>query len=146
MRLVILTLAVVVLSGCAATQDAPSTPSPSSNTSAPGETPAAVPVEVALHNDPGVGVPPTTMGIDPATLELSLGVPVNLTVTNRGTGVHNLVIEGLDIATDNIEAGASVSIEFTPMEAGTFAMYCSIGGDAPVGHRGQGMAGEVVVA
>lgn len=147
MRTALLLVLLTLAAGCT-TKDVPdTTASDDSNTEIPPEVPpVAVAVAVALHNDPGVGVPPTTMGIDPPTLAFSLGVPVNLTITNRGSGIHNLVIDGLDVASDNIDAGASVSILFTPTEEGTFDMYCSIGGNGPAGHRAQGMAGSVTVS
>ena len=94
---------------------------------------------------PGVGVPPSTMGINPGTLELKVGERVNLTITNDGNTGHDLVIEGLDVDTDVIPPGESVSVEFTPMEAGTYKMYCSVGA-APANHEAQGMVGEVVVS
>lgn len=109
--------------------------------------PVAQAAAVSLFDrSPGVGVPPTTMGIDPATLELTLGMPVNLTVTNDGDSAHDLVIEGLGVKTESIAPGESASVEFTPMEAGTYRMYCSVGGDGPIGHAAQGMRGEVVVS
>lgn len=144
--LLLLLVAVALFAGCAA--DTPSTTTTPEG--ADGDTntlPPAVAAAVSLFDrTPGVGVPPTTMGIDPATLELSVGVPVDLTVTNDGASVHNLVIDGLDVATDDLDAGASATATFTPLEAGDYVMYCSIGGDGPLGHRAQGMVGTVTVA
>lgn len=147
MRALILLSIALVLAGCANNAD----PSDDANAT-PTATPAmpgggATAVSVSLvDRTPGVGIPPTTMGISPATLELVAGQLVNLTVTNDGAGPHDLVIEGLDVATESIPPGESVTVEFTPMEAGTYKMYCSIGGDAPTGHDAQGMHGEVVVS
>lgn len=117
------------------------------NTTPPmGATAKAVSVDLVDRQvPPGVGVPPSTMGISPGTLELKVGERVNLTVNNKGNSGHDLVIEGLDVATDVIPAGESVTVEFTPMEAGTYKMYCSVGA-APADHEAQGMVGEVVVS
>lgn len=149
MRLAVSLLVMLLVAGCAS-KDTP-TPTPvgnNSTTSGGGTMAPPVAVAVALHNDAAVppGVPPTTMGIDPSSLTLALGVPVNLTVTNGGTGAHNLVIDGMEVATDNLDPGEEVSVVFTPAQEGTFTMYCSIGGDSPLGHRGQGMVGSVTVS
>jgi hypothetical protein len=68
--------------------------------------------------------------------------PAILTVENRGTGVHNLFVEGQGIsraAGDNIDAGgsASVDVNFT---AGTYVMYCPI-----LDHRTKGEEVSVTV-
>ena len=101
---------------------------------------------LSLVERPAVGVPPMTMGIDPARLELMEDQPVKLTVTNAGQASHSLTIEGLDVATDTIGPGESVIVEFVPQEKGTYKMLCPIGGSSPAGHEMQGMVGEVVVA
>jgi hypothetical protein len=75
--------------------------------------------------------------------------PAILTVENRGTGVHNLFIEGEGIsraAGDNIAEGASGTVDVN-FKAGTYTLYCpvldhrekgeqvqvTIGGNAPAG-------------
>lgn len=146
----LLSLAVIafaLLAGCAA-KDTPNTPA--GNETAPDGSGAVVPpTSVALSlfdRTPGVGVPPTTMGIAPNTLTLKVGGSVNLTVTNDGSMTHNLIIDGLDVATNDLAPGESVSVEFTPTEAGEYTMYCSIGGASQVGHQSQGMQGTITVA
>lgn len=143
MRLLVLLVVLTLFAGC--TSDEPSTTAP---TPTPTPTPMtdAVAASVDLVREPGVGVPPTTLGIRPARLELAAGILVNLTVNNADTAGHDLVIEGLDVATENIAGGASASLLFAPSEPGTYRMYCSVGGDGPLGHAAQGMTGEVVVA
>lgn len=136
--------AALLLAGCTSPDDAPAD---ATNETGSGDAPMARAAALSLFDrSPGVGVPPTTMGIDPAVLELAVGQFVNLTVTNDGNTGHDLVIEGLDVATETIPPGGSTSVEFTPIEAGSYRMYCSIGGDGPVGHDAQGMHGEVVVS
>lgn len=68
--------------------------------------------------------------------------PAILTVENRGTGVHNLFVEGQGIsraAGDNIGAGgsATVDVNFT---AGTYVMYCPV-----LDHRTKGEEVSVTV-
>ncbi|HUR69297.1 MAG TPA: cupredoxin domain-containing protein [Candidatus Thermoplasmatota archaeon] len=142
--LLVLSIAAGV-AGCARPDATPTTPTSTNTTGSEPLRPAVAVALSLIDQTPGVGVPPTTMGIEPATVELALHVPVNLTITNDGNGPHNLIIEGLDVATDTIASGESVSVEFTPHEEGTFRMYCSLG-VGPVSHDLQGMHGEVTVA
>jgi hypothetical protein len=68
--------------------------------------------------------------------------PVILTVENRGTGVHNLFVEGEGIsraAGDNIDAGGSASVDVN-LKAGTYTMYCPV-----LDHREKGEAVTVTV-
>lgn len=150
MRSLVLLLSVLVLAGCASNDapadDAPATTTPAPDAASEGATLAPVALAISLVERPAVGVPPTTMALDPAHLEAPAGARVVLTVTNDGQGPHNLVIDGLDVATDTLAPGDSVEVEFVAGEAGEYAMYCAVGGDGPMGHRAQGMAGTFVVA
>lgn len=68
--------------------------------------------------------------------------PAVLTVENRGTGVHNLYVEGEGIsraAGDNIAAGASASVDVN-FKAGTYTMYCPV-----LDHREKGESVTVTV-
>lgn len=68
--------------------------------------------------------------------------PAVLTVENRGTGVHNLFVEGEGIsraAGDNIAAGASASVDVN-FKAGTYTMYCPV-----LDHREKGESVTVTV-
>lgn len=161
MRLLAFLLPLVLLAGCVETLRAPD-PETAPTAATPGGTPgggatggegggagAGEPVEVAValvDATPSPAAPSAIYGISPAKLELRAGVPVSLTVTNEGRGSHDLVIEGLDVQTEMLQAGASQTIVFTPVEAGTYRMYCSIGKGSPVGHDERGMNGEVVVS
>jgi hypothetical protein len=63
-------------------------------------------------------------------------------VENRGTGVHNLFVEGQGIsraAGDNIDAGGSTSVDVN-FTAGTYVMYCPI-----LDHRTKGEEVSVTV-
>ena len=146
-RFAILLVLALLVAGCTSKPAAPTTPT-GTNTTNSGALKPAVSVTVTLVDrqvPPGVGVPPSTMGIDPASLDLAVNVPVHLTVTNGGNSAHDLVIDGLDVKTDSIAPGESVNVEFTPTKAGTYKMYCDIGA-APLTHDAQGMHGEVTVA
>lgn len=103
-------------------------------------------VTLSFFEAPGVGVPPTTMGISPATLELMEDKPYLLVLTNDGQAPHNLVIEGLDVDTETFGPGETLEVELLPQERGEYVMYCAVGGDGPTGHRAQGMEGTVTVA
>jgi uncharacterized cupredoxin-like copper-binding protein len=61
--------------------------------------------------------------------------PAVLTVENRGTGVHNLFVEGQGIsraAGDNIDAGGSSTVDVN-FQAGSYVLYCPI-----LNHREKG--------
>ena len=68
--------------------------------------------------------------------------PAILTVENRGTGVHNLFVEGEGIsraAGDNIAAGGSATVDVN-FKAGTYTMYCPV-----LDHREKGEQVTVTV-
>lgn len=75
------------------------------------------------------------------TLAAKPGDTVQITLIN-GDGVeHDLVIEGLNIASEKVRAkGASTSIVFKADKEGKFAYFCSV-----PGHRQAGMEGAIVV-
>lgn len=140
----------LLLAGCLGGDDAPAD-DPATNESGEDESmEGAAPedITVTVGRAPGVGVPPTTYTLTPATLELMVGQAYNLTLVNDdAVAGHDLVIEGLDVHIDTIGAGAtSDPVQFTPTEAGEFRMYCSIGQGNPTGHDEMGMHGTVVVS
>jgi hypothetical protein len=68
--------------------------------------------------------------------------PAILTVENRGTGVHNLFIEGEGIsraAGDNIAEGASGSVDVN-FKPGTYTLYCPV-----LDHRDKGEQVQVTI-
>ena len=141
--LVLVCLLFTLAAGCAA--DDAQTPAPTTPTSTTPPTGGATPVDKTVtvgEGDLPVGV---QYSIDPQRLELTVGVPVNLTFVNAGESNHDLVIDGLDVTFDAIAGGESASLVFTPMEEGEFRMYCTIGGGTPLSHEERGMAGTVVV-
>lgn len=84
----------------------------------------------------------TEFSIDPKDTTVKAG-SVTFDVSNDGSTVHNLEIEGgglsEEASTGDIQPGASgqVTVDLKP---GTYEMYCGIDG-----HRGLGMEGEITV-
>lgn len=76
----------------------------------------------------------------PSVLNLKKNERIRIKLTNDGGMTHNLVVDGMDVSTKNIGPGESDTVEFTPLESGTFAFFCSIGG-----HRGLGLEGKIIV-
>ncbi|MEO8224185.1 MAG: cupredoxin domain-containing protein [Gammaproteobacteria bacterium] len=83
----------------------------------------------------------------PSHLIVSVGKPVELTLTKEGFAPHDFVIDdtasGLSIKQG--VGGDPVKLKFTPTRTGTFAFYCSK--KIPFGgtHRKKGMEGILEV-
>ncbi|HEY8524696.1 MAG TPA: multicopper oxidase domain-containing protein [Acidimicrobiales bacterium] len=87
---------------------------------------------------------------DATTVELSefaitpadLSVPAggSLEVTNSGSTPHNLSIEGTDIATTDLAAGESETLDLSSLEPGEYEVLCTI-----PGHADSGMTGTLTV-
>ena len=75
----------------------------------------------------------------PNVMKVKKGDTVKITFSNSG-GMHDLVIDGYDVATKVIGSGKSEELTFVADKAGTFEFYCSIGN-----HRAMGMKGQLVV-
>jgi uncharacterized cupredoxin-like copper-binding protein len=68
--------------------------------------------------------------------------PAILTVENRGTGIHNLFVEGEGIsraAGDNIAAGGTATVD-VQFKAGSYTLYCPI-----LDHRDKGEQVSITV-
>ena len=64
-------------------------------------------------------------------------------VTNDGEETHNLTVEGQDLATSDLEPGASQQLQLgngTVLAAGNYDIICTIGD-----HAEQGMTGTLLV-
>lgn len=72
-------------------------------------------------------------------IKVKQGDKVKVTFVNKG-GTHDWVLEGYNVRTQVLSAGASETVEFTADKAGTFAYYCSVGE-----HRKLGMEGKLIV-
>lgn len=94
-----------------------------------GSGPAAIPdareITVAM----------TELEFDPATLEVTVGEPVNLTVINRGETFHDLTIRELDVQI-GVDGGQSVTSGLEFDDPGEFPYHCSVPGHAAAGMRG----------
>jgi nitrosocyanin len=77
---------------------------------------------------------------DPATLTVKKGDKVKITFKNNSGGMHDFVIDELNVKSKVIASGAQEVIEFTADKTGTFEYYCSVGN-----HRQMGMKGNLVV-
>lgn len=65
---------------------------------------------------------------------------VRINFTNVGDMPHDLVVEGLGVATSILQNGESETIEFIASETGSFEYYCSVGQ-----HREMGMVGTLMI-
>lgn len=83
--------------------------------------------------------PTGAMAIDLGDLKVKSGDNVVLNVTNDGTQVHNLTVEGGD-ATSDLAAFASATLDIGKVTEAT-TVFCSI-----QGHREAGMVATIEVA
>lgn len=65
--------------------------------------------------------------------------PVVITFNNT-EGMHDFVIDELDVKSEIIGADKTTTIEFIPTETGEFEFYCSV-----MDHRARGMVGTLIV-
>lgn len=94
--------------------------------------------------------PPTEFTFQPSQVTLQAGQPVTITLTNKGTLDHDLVIEALGIKLPPMSKNPkdhpmlapskSVTLTFTPVKKGTFEFICTV-----PGHKEAGMKGVIVV-
>ncbi len=75
----------------------------------------------------------------PNQITVNKGDEVTFVMTNAG-GVHNLVIDELNVKASTIKSGETESVTFTATKTGSFVYYCAI-----PGHREKGMFGTLVV-
>ena len=81
----------------------------------------------------------SNFSFDVQEIRVKEGDKVKITLVNNG-GFHDLVIDEFNVATSQIQAGQTSSIEFVANKKGTFEYYCSVGA-----HRQQGMVGKLIV-
>ncbi len=87
---------------------------------------------------------PATASVDLTEFDIpttSVAVGGSLHVTNTGATAHNLVVDEIGVATDELGSGASQHLALTGVAAGTYTMFCSI-----PGHREAGMQAKLTVA
>ncbi len=78
-------------------------------------------------------------GVDNPDINVQVGQRIRVEFTST-SGMHDWVVDGMDVATERVRDGETTSVEFTVREAGTFEYYCSVGS-----HRLQGMKGNLIV-
>ena len=76
--------------------------------------------------------------ISPAPLEVSSGSSVS--VTNDGTTVHDLAVEGQDLHTPELNPGEQADLDLSGLQPGAYTIYCQL-----PGHRESGMESELTV-
>lgn len=75
-------------------------------------------------------------GMTPSVLTAQKGEKVDLAIRNQGTKTHNFVLPDFYIFTQNLSAGETVTVQFTPDKTGTFAYYSDAIGKPEPGIRG----------
>jgi heme/copper-type cytochrome/quinol oxidase subunit 2 len=113
--------------------------------------PMGPPFTVPTDSD---GVQRTTVILDsysyePAHLVVEKGKPVELTLKSVTTLIpHNFIVKdpagSLSVEQD-VSAGKSAILKFTPMQAGTFPIYCDKRLWPLPSHRDKGMEGQLEV-
>ncbi len=121
-------------------KNAPVTPSPEATQPASESATASSSPSAAMSETTEIKVSGNEFAFLPAKLSVKKGQKVMISFQNTGKLPHNLTIDKLGIATKTIGAGQTDTVEFTADQAGTFAIYCSVGT-----HRQQGMEGTLTV-
>ncbi len=107
----------------------------------------ALPVVVPISAD---GVQRATIILDsysysPGHLIVEVGKPVELLLTSVTIITpHNFIIKELAIEQD-VGAGKTIAVTFTPTQVGTFAIYCDKKLPFFPSHREKGMGGKLEV-
>jgi FtsP/CotA-like multicopper oxidase with cupredoxin domain len=84
--------------------------------------------------DGTVTVELTEFALTPAAVTVPVGG--SLAVTNGGTVPHNLTISGTDLATEDLAAGDTDTLDLSALEPGDYAIVCSVPGHADAGMTG----------
>jgi uncharacterized cupredoxin-like copper-binding protein len=117
----------------------------SSDDNSSDETAASTPSTTAGGGGAGGGetvkISETEYKLTPSDVSVKPG-EVTFDVTNDGSTLHNLEVEGPgeEAKTDDLDAGASGQVTVDLSKPGTYEMYCTIDG-----HRDLGMEGEITV-
>jgi FtsP/CotA-like multicopper oxidase with cupredoxin domain len=80
----------------------------------------------------GTVVTLSEFAIDPAMIDVAAGG--SITLKNAGTVVHNVVVEGTDLKTPDIDPGGTESLDLSSLKPGDYTLFCAI-----PGHKGAGM-------
>ena len=80
-----------------------------------------------------------TMDFSPNTLTVAKGTAVTINIKNSSALGHNFSLDAFHVS-QNIDAGGSATVTFTPDQAGTYYFYCNV-----PGHAQAGMVGKLTV-
>ena len=109
-----------------------------------------------------VTVEATDFAYNPASITVPSGQPVTVTLKNMGAVEHDFVVDEINVSDVEAsksgpaqhhqmeqaeydlhffaKAGESAVLRFTPLQPGTYQIFCSI-----AGHKEAGMIGELIV-
>jgi uncharacterized cupredoxin-like copper-binding protein len=134
-------LFLVILAGCGAggggqAGEQPGTPEPRKPSETTGE--AAVATGRVIKT---IEVKETEFALDPARITLDKPGTYVFKAVNIGAVVHSLEVEGKGIEEETpiLDPGQSAELKVT-LKAGTYEIYCPVGG-----HKEQGMEGTLTV-
>ena len=112
-------------------------------------TPTDVTIEGTLTTAPAPAAPTTTVKeftvigsnftFTPNTITVNKGDTVKITF-QAVSGFHDLTLDEFAVATKQLQAGESETIQFVADKTGSFEYYCSVGN-----HRAMGMKGMLTV-
>jgi heme/copper-type cytochrome/quinol oxidase subunit 2 len=77
----------------------------------------------------------------PSTIKLAYGKPAKILIRNIDVVSHGFALPDFEIAVQEIKAGESTVIEFTPTKRGTFPFMCTIW----CSNRHMEMRGQLIV-
>ena len=126
-----------VLAACGDDDDTTSAAAPETTAA---ESTTAESTTTAASGGETVDIAETEYKLDPSDATVKAG-SVTFNVSNDGSTVHNLEIEGngVEEETEDLQPGASGELT-VDLKPGSYEMYCSIDG-----HEDLGMKGEVTV-
>lgn len=82
----------------------------------------------------GVTVGLKEFAIEPKLVQTDEGAKLN--VVNNGSTMHNLVVEGTDLKTKDLNNGDTDTLDLGSLEPGEYTIYCAIQGHKEAGMRG----------
>ena len=89
---------------------------------------------------PNLDLSAIDIAYDQTELSGSADTEFTITITNNGAGVHDFVIDELNINSGPIQPGESVTVTINA-PAGDYTYYCSV-----PGHRQAGMEGTLTLS
>ncbi len=73
--------------------------------------------------------------------DMTVGAGGSLLVTNDGSQIHNLRVEGTDLITPDFGSGESETLDVSSLDPGEYTIFCEI-----AGHAAAGMTGTLTVS